>query len=207
VTRVCRDSITDGAVSTVDADHRYPDFLAERPIAAGHPMGVLNPGIASNQVLGTFPGGGASALDRFGRDVLDQPGVRSVIILDGINDIAISTLTTGEPVPAGQLIDGLKTLIQAARHGGIRVIGATITPTKGAVIPAFYTESGEAVREAVNDSIRHSGAYDAVVDLDRLFADPADPQRMQPEYDSGDGVHPNDAGMRAIAGAIDLHTL
>jgi lysophospholipase L1-like esterase len=201
------DSITDGAISTVDANHRYPDLLAERLIAAGHPMGVLNAGIASNQVLGTFPGGGASALDRFQHDVLDQPGVRSVIILEGINDIAIRTLTTGEPVTADQLIDGFKTLIQAAHKRGIRVIGATITPTQGAAIPAFYTEPGEAVREAVNDWIRTSGAYDAVVDLDRILVDPTHPQRMRAEYNSGDGVHPNDVGMRAIADAIDLNSL
>jgi lysophospholipase L1-like esterase len=201
------DSITDGAVSTVDANHRYPDVLAERLVSAGHPMGALNAGIATNQVLGTFPGGGASALDRFQHDALDQPGARAVIILEGINDIAISTLTTGEPVTAAQLIDGYKTLIQAAHRYGIRVIGATITPTKGATIPAFYTEPGEAVREAVNNWIRNSDAYDAVVDLDRLFADPTDPLQMRPEYNSGDGVHPNDAGMRAIADAIDLDTL
>jgi lysophospholipase L1-like esterase len=201
------DSITDGAVSTVDANHRYPDVLAERLVAAGHPMGVLNAGIASNQVLGTFPGGGASALDRFQHDALDQPGARSVIILEGCNDIAISTLTTGVPVTAAQLIDGYKTLIQAAHRRGIRVIGATIMPSKGAAIPAFYTEAGEAVREAVNNWIRSSRAYDAVVDLDHLFADPTDPLQMRPEYNSGDGVHPNDAGMRAIADAIDLDTL
>jgi lysophospholipase L1-like esterase len=201
------DSITDGAVSTVDANRRYPDVLAERLVAAGHPMGVLNAGIATNQVLGTFPGGGASALDRFQHDVLDQPGVRSVIILEGINDIAISTLVGGEPVTADQLIGGYKTLIQAARRRGIRVIGATITPTKGTIIPAYYTEAGEAVREAVNNWIRNSGAYDAVVDLDRVFADPTDPLQMRAEYNSGDGVHPNDAGMRAIAVAIDLDTL
>jgi lysophospholipase L1-like esterase len=201
------DSITDGAISTIDANHRYPDILAERLVAAGRPMGVLNAGIATNQVLGTFPGGGASALDRFQHDALDQPGVRSVIILEGINDIAISTLTTGEPVTAAQLIDGYRTLIQAAHRRGIRVIGATMTPTKGTIIPPFYTEQGESVREAANDWIRNSGAFDAVIDLDRLFADPADPQRMRPEYNSGDGVHPNDAGMRVIAGAIDLDTL
>jgi lysophospholipase L1-like esterase len=201
------DSITDGAISTVDANHRYPDLLAERLVAAERPMGVLNAGIASNQVLGTFPGGGASALDRFQHDALDQPGVRSVIILEGINDIAIKTLTTGAPVTAAQLIDGYKTLIQAAHQRGVRVIGATITPTKGSVIPAFYTEAGEAVREAVNDWIRTSGAYDAVVDLDRILADPTDPLQMRAEYNSGDGVHPNDAGMRAIADAIDLNCL
>jgi lysophospholipase L1-like esterase len=201
------DSITDGAISTVDANRRYPDLLAERLVAAGHPMGVLNAGIASNQVLATFPGAGASAVDRFQHDALDQPGIRSVIILEGINDIAISTLTTGEPVTAAQLIDGYKTLIQAAHQRDIRVIGATITPTKAAMDTPFYTEPGEAVREAVNDWIRTSGAYDAVVDLDRILADPTDPQRMRPEYNSGDGAHPNDAGMRAIADAIDLNTL
>lgn len=200
------DSITDGAVSTTDANHRYPDELAERLVAAGHPMGVLNAGIATNQVLGTFPGGGVSALDRFQRDALDQPGARTVIILEGINDIAINTLTTGQPVTAAQLIDGYRTLIQAAHRRGIRVIGATIMPTKGAVFP-FYTDGGDAVREAVNDWIRNSGVYDAVVDLDRVIADPADPDRMRPDYNSGDGVHPNDAGMRAIADAIDLDTL
>jgi lysophospholipase L1-like esterase len=201
------DSITDGAASTVDVNHRYPDLLAERLVAAGRPMGVLNAGIASNQVLGAFPGGGPSALDRFRHDALDQPGVRSVILLEGINDIAISTLTTGQPVDAAQLIDGYRTLVRAAHRRGIRVIGATITPTGGAAIPAFFTERGEAVREAVNDWIRTSGTFDAVVDFDRVFADPANPQRMRPAYDSGDGVHPNDAGMRALADAIDLDTL
>ncbi|MEU7873423.1 SGNH/GDSL hydrolase family protein [Dactylosporangium sp. NPDC049140] len=196
------DSITDGAVSTTDADHRYPDELADRLVAAGRPIGVLNAGIATNQVLGTFPGGGASALDRFRRDALEQPGVRCVILLEGINDIAISTLTTGEPVSAAALIDGYRTLIDAAHRRGIRVVGATLMPTKGAAIPAYYTERGEAVRTAVNEWIRGGGGFDAVVDLDHVFADPADPDRMRAEFDSGDGVHPNDAGMRAIAGAI-----
>lgn len=201
------DSITDGAASTTDADRRYPDALAERLIAAGRPIGVLNAGIATNQVLSTSPGGGASALDRFRRDALDQPGARTVIVLEGVNDIAISTLITGKPVTAAALIDGYQTLIDAAHRRGIRVVGATIMPTKGAVIPAYYTERGEAVRRAVNDWIRDGGSYDAVVDLDRVFADPADPDRMRPEYDSGDGVHPNDAGMQAIARAVDLDTL
>lgn len=201
------DSITAGAITAVDANHRYPDVLADRLVAAGRPMGVLNAGIATNQVLGTIPGGGASALDRFRHDALDQPGVRSVILLEGVNDIAISTAATGEPVPPDRLIAGYQALIEAARDRGIRVIGATITPTKGAARPAFRTEPGEVVRKAVNAWIRTSGAFDAVVDLDRLFADAGDPDRMRAEFDSGDGVHPNDAGMRAIAGAIDLDTL
>src|SRR5215207_5410846 len=172
------DSMTDGAMSTTDANNRYPDELAERVVATGRPI-----------------------------DVLKQPQVRTVIILEGINDIAISEATRGEPVTAAQLIDGYQTLIQAAHQNGVRVIGATIMPTKGTIFPAYYTERGEAVRDAVNSWIRTSGAYDAVVDLDRVFADPTDPDRMRPEYNSGDGVHPNDTGMNAIAEAIDLKTL
>jgi lysophospholipase L1-like esterase len=201
------DSITDGAMSTTDANNRYPDELAERLAAAGRSISALNAGISGNQLLASFPGYGASGLDRFRRDVLKQPQVRTVIMLEGINDIAISEATRGEPVTAAQLVDGYQTLIRAARDNGVRVIGATITPTKGTVFPAYYTERGEAVRDAVNSWIRTSGAYDAVVDLDRVFADPTDPDRMRPEYNSGDGVHPNDTGMRAIAEAIDLETL
>ena len=113
----------------------------------------------------------------------------------------------GEPATADQLIDGYTALIRAAHRRGVRVIGATLTPTKGAAIPVYYKPDGEAVREAVDDWIRGSGAYDAVVDLDRVLADPTDPARLRPGYDSGDGVHPNDAGMLAIADAIDLDTL
>src|SRR5215213_4549849 len=163
------DSMTDGAMSTTDANNRYPDELAERLVAAGRPIGVLNAGLSGNQLLASLPGYGASGLDRFRRDVLKQPQVRTVIVLEGINDIA-----------------------------------ATIMPTEGTIFPAYYTERGEAVRDAVNSWIRTGGAYDAVVDLDRVFADPTDPDRMRPEYNSGDGVHPNDTGMNAIAEAIDL---
>ena len=201
------DSMTDGAMSTTDANNRYPDELAERLVAAGRPIGVLNAGISGNQLLASLPGYGASGLDRFRRDVLKQPQVRTVIVLEGMNDIAISEATRGEPVTAAQLVDGYQTLIQAAHDNGIRIIGATIMPTKGTIFPAYYTERGEAVRDAVNSWIRTGGAYDAVVDLDRVFADPTDPDRMRPEYNSGDGVHPNDTGMNAIAEAIDLKTL
>jgi lysophospholipase L1-like esterase len=201
------DSVTDGAMSTTEADNRYPDELAERLVAAGRPMGVLNAGIGGNQLLASLPGYGPSGLDRFQRDVLSQPRARTVIIFEGINDIAISESTTGKPVTAAQLIEGYQTLIRAAHERGVHVIGATILPTKGTIFPAYYTPRGEAVRDAVNTWIRTSGTYDATVDLDRLFADPTDPDRMRPEYNSGDGVHPNDAGMRAIAEAIDLKAL
>jgi lysophospholipase L1-like esterase len=201
------DSITDGAMSTRDADNRYPDELAERLVASGRPMGVLNVGISGNQVLSDAPGSGESAVVRFKRDVLDQPHLQAVIILEGINDIGISVARSGEPVSAQELINGHRALIRAAHDCGIKVIGATITPTKGTIFPAYFTEHGEAVRDAVNEWIRTSGEYDAVVDFDLALADPADPDRLRPGFNSGDGVHPNDAGMRAIAAAIDLNTL
>jgi lysophospholipase L1-like esterase len=110
-------------------------------------------------------------------------------------------------VTAEQLITGYRTMIRAAHARGVRVIGATITPTKGVIYPGYYTERGEAVRDAVNHWIRTGCEYDAVVDFDRALADPADPDRMRHEYDGGDGLHPNDAGMRAMAAAVDLATL
>lgn len=200
------DSLTDGALSTLDANNRYPDELAERLVAAGRPMGVLNAGIGGNKVLTDTPGFGDRATARFRRDALGQAGVRTVIVLEGINDIGGGE-AAGAPVTAPQLIEGFRTLIRAARARGVKIIGATITPSKGCPYPGYDTERGKAVRDAVNHWIRTSGEYDAVVDLDRALGDPADPDRLRPEYDAGDALHPNDAGMRAIADAIDLNTL
>jgi lysophospholipase L1-like esterase len=204
------DSITDGPSSTLDADNRYPDELAERLVAAGRPLGVLNTGIASNRVLSDSPCFGERATARFQRDVLDRPQVHSVIVLEGINDIGASEANFGAcflpnpQITADELIDGYRALIRAAHAHGIRAIGATLTPIKGSF---FDTERAEAVRDAVNHWIRTGGEYDAVVDFDRALADPADPDRLRAAYDSGDGLHPNDAGMHAMAAAIDLHTL
>jgi lysophospholipase L1-like esterase len=200
------DSITDGALSTPDADNRYPDELAERLVAAGRPLAVLNAGIGGNQVLADMPGLGERATARFQRDALDQPGVRTVIVLEGINDIGFGALAGTLPT-AEQLIDGHRSLIRAAHARGVKVIGATILPFKGTIYPGYYTEPGEAVRDAVNDWIRTGGEYDAVVDLERAVADPADPDRIRPDYNGGDGLHPNDAGMRAMAAAVDLNAL
>ncbi|WP_345074424.1 SGNH/GDSL hydrolase family protein [Phytohabitans flavus] len=200
------DSITDGAVSTMDADNRYPDELAERLAAAGRPTGVVNAGIGGNKVLSGSPGLGAAAVERFRRDALGQPGVRTVIVLEGINDIGMGE-AAGTPVTAAQLIAGHQALIRAAHWRGVRIIGATVTPTKGCPYPGYDTARGEAVRDALNHWIRTSGEYDAVFDFDRALADPADPDRMRAEYDGGDALHPNDAGMRAMAQAIDLNAL
>jgi lysophospholipase L1-like esterase len=201
------DSLTDGTASTSDADNRYPDELAERLAAVGRPMGVLNAGIGGNRLLNDTPGCGQKATARFGRDVLGLPGVRTVIIMEGLNDIGISEGGFGEEVTGQQLIDGHRALIRAAHAHGIRVIGATLTPTKGTLLPGYYTDSGEAMRDKVNDWIRHSGEYDAVADFERAVADPSDQDQLRHDYDGGDGLHLNDAGMRALAQAVDLATL
>jgi lysophospholipase L1-like esterase len=200
------DSITDGSLSTPDANNRYPDELAERLVAAGRPTGILNAGIGGNRLLSDAPGFGERGVARFQRDVLSQPRVRTTIVLEGINDIGMGE-AAGTPVTAEQLIAGHRALARAARAAGVTVIGATITPTKGCPYPGYSTERGEAVRDAVNHWIRTSGEYDAVADFDRALADPADPDRMRGEYDGGDGLHPNDAGMRAMAEAVDLRSL
>jgi lysophospholipase L1-like esterase len=200
------DSITDGSFSTPDTNNRYPDELAERLAAARSPLGVLNAGIGGNQILTDQPGFGDRGVARFTRDALDRPGVRTVIILEGINDIGMGE-SAGKPVTAQQLIDGQRAMIRAAHARGVKVIGATITPTKGVTYPGYYTERGEAVRDAVNEWIRTSRAYDAVADFDRALADPADPDRMRADYNGGDSLHPNDAGMHAMAAAVNLREL
>ena len=201
------DSITDGAASTIDGFNSYPDELAER---LGNTRAVLNTGIGGNRVLNDSTCLGEKAGKRFQRDVLDQPRARTVIVLEGINDIGMSEFP-GQPcvlpnprVTAAELIAGHHELVKRAHAKGIRVIGATILPFKGA---GYFTERGEAVRDEVNTWIRTSGVYDAVVDFDRVMADPADPDALRPAYDSGDRLHPNDTGYRAMAAAVDLTTL
>jgi lysophospholipase L1-like esterase len=191
----------------VDADNRYPDELAERLLAAGRPLGVANAGIGGNRILTDAPGFGDRATARFERDVLSRPGIRTAIVLLGINDIGVGAGAEGTPATAPDLIDGHRTLIRAAHARGVTIIGATILPYAGTIYPGYYTERGEQVRDEVNHWIRTSGEYDAVADLDRALADPADPDRLAPAYDGGDGLHPNDAGMRAMAAAVPLREL
>jgi lysophospholipase L1-like esterase len=192
------DSITDGARSTTDTNNRWPDVLAKRLAARkGTPVAIMNAGISGNRVLGD--GAGLSALARFDKDVLMQTGVTHVVVMEGINDIGGAR---SNPSPsAADLIAAHKQLIERAKARGLKIYGATLTPFEGA---AYFTPEGEAKRQALNDWIRTSGAYDAVIDFDKATRDPAAPTKFLPAYDSGDHLHPNDAGYTAMGNAVDL---
>jgi lysophospholipase L1-like esterase len=195
-------SITDGVGSTHDANHRLPDLLARRLVAAGTaPRAVVNAGIAGNRLLSDLVGD--NGLARFDRDVLAQAGTRYVIVLIGTNDVGV---VTGAPdATADQIIVGHRQLIARAHALGIKALGATLTPFEGAtIVPGFYTAAGDAKRDAVNRWIRTSSEYDAVIDFDRVLRDPGHPARLRTGFDSGDHLHPNDAGYQAMADAIDL---
>ena len=204
------DSITDGVGSTTDANRRWSDALAERlqadPALAS--IAIVNAGIAGNRILndGVEPFIGPSSLSRFDRDALDKPGVRWVILLQGSNDISASDIleTPRDRVTAPQIIAGMQTLIARAHARGIRIWGATMLPRGGVQKPFVTTAAGTAARAMVNDWIRTSGAFDAVIDFERVMRDPERPDRLLPAFDSGDHLHPNNAGYRAMAAAVDL---
>jgi lysophospholipase L1-like esterase len=168
-----------------------------------HKMGVLDVGIAGNRVLHDIIG--PNALARFDRDVLVQTGVTHVIVLEGINDIGFSGIGfPDQAVSADEIIAGHKQLIERAHARGLKIFGGTLTPFEGTIFPGYFTPEGEAKRQAVNAWIRTSGEYDAVIDFDAAIRDPMHPSRMLPLYDSGDHLHPGDAGYEAMADAIDL---
>jgi len=198
------DSITDGFSTSPDADMAWPSVLARR-LGALHgqpPRAVINMGISGNRVL--REGAGSSALARFDRDVLARPGVRWVLLLEGINDIgfsAIAGLPESEKATAEDIIAGYRLLIGRARMHGLAIVGGTLTPFEGV---NTWSESGERMRQQVNQWIRGSGEFDAVVDFDAATRDPAAPTKLRREYDSGDHIHPNDAGNTAMADAVDL---
>jgi lysophospholipase L1-like esterase len=195
------DSITDGARSTSETNHAWPALLAARLAAkkdASH-VAVANMGIGGNRVL--RDGSGVSALARLDRDVLTQPGVKWMMLLEGINDIGREARDPAEAVTADELIAAYKQIIERAHALGVKVIGCTLTPYEGA---NYYQEKGEATRAAVNEFIRGGKAFDAVVDFDAATRDPQNPKRLRAEFDPGDHLHPNNAGYEAMAEAVDL---
>jgi len=196
------DSITEGAASTNNAFRGWPDRLAERLAAAHSKWSVVNAGIGGNRLLRY--GTGPSTLARLDRDVLSVSGVKAIILLEGINDIGRGFYPPTEPVTAEALIAADKQIIARAHAHGIMVYGATLTPYKGA---HYFMPEGERAREAVNQWIKTSGAFDGVVDFAPSVADKSDPTTFDTNYNLTDKLHPNDAGYQAMANAIDLGLL
>lgn len=199
------DSVTDGFGSTPDTNRRWPNLLAERlQSAGGSRLAVLNAGISGNRILHDFVG--ANALARLDRDVLVQTGVKYVVVLEGNNDFLIPGLigNPGQVVTVAQVIQGHRQMIDRAHALGLRIYGGTSMPVEGYPFPGFWLPALEANRQAVNDWIRTSNAYDAVIDFDAVMRDPSHPTRLLPAYDSGDHLHPNDAGYGVMADSIDL---
>jgi lysophospholipase L1-like esterase len=221
------DSITDGYGSTRNTNQRWPSLLAQRiadaanakeqaekqadpkpktPPEPAQTLAVVDEGIGGNRIL--LDGYGPSALARFNRDVLSIPGVSSVILLEGINDIGVATgpadprrAAPPTPLTAAQLEDGLAQLAAQAHAHNIKVFGATLTPYLGA---GYASPAGEAIREQLNTWIRTTPVFDGVIDFDKATADPANPHKLNPAYDHGDHLHPSDGGYKAMADAIDL---
>jgi len=197
------DSITDGANGTHDADRRWPDLLAARLQAADlTSVAVANAGISGNRILKPKPGLGVAALARFDRDVLAVPGVTDVIVLEGVNDFGMAWRDRDPQTPTpADLIAGYRQMIVRAHAAGLKIRLATILPFKDA---NYWSEQGEAIRQVVNAWIRSNTEADGVIDFDAVMRAPAEPLKLAPAYDSGDHLHPNDAGFRAMADAIDL---
>jgi lysophospholipase L1-like esterase len=194
------DSITDGDRSTPDTNSRWPDELARRLVSQHSTIAVLNEGIAGNRLL--KDGFGPNALSRFDRDVLSQTGVRFVIVLEGINDVGTSSIA-GD-VSAADIIAALRQLAVRAHASRLKIICATLTPFEGTTIPGYFTLDGEMKREAINEFIRTTRMFDGVIDFDKAVRDPSHQMQMLPQYDSGDHLHPNDAGYKAMGDAVDL---
>ncbi|MEJ2052364.1 MAG: SGNH/GDSL hydrolase family protein [Calditrichaceae bacterium] len=198
---VLGNSITDGRGSGTNKQNRWPDELSKRLLnnPGTKNVAVLNQGIGGNCVLRQCLG--PSALSRFKRDVINQSGVKWLIILEGINDIGGSRGEEGAGKVSDDLIAAYKKMIDSAHAAGIRVYGATLMPFGG----SFYdSPAHEKARQAVNEWIRNSKQFDAVIDLDKALRDPNNPSQLLPKADTGDHLHPSEAGHRMMAEAVDL---
>ncbi|PSD48707.1 lipase, partial [Stenotrophomonas maltophilia] len=196
--------------ASLDQDQRWTDHLAARLAPRG--IAVVNAGISGGRLL--RDGMGESVLARLQRDALDQPGVASVIVLIGINDISWpgTAFARNQARPAlAELQAGYRALAEQARGRGIRIVGATLTPFAGALpgtpLDDYYHPDKDVLRRQLNAWLRTDSPFDAVIDLDAALRDPADPSQMAAAYDSGDHLHPGDAGNRAMAEAVDLEVL
>jgi len=206
------DSITNGHQSTQNANARWPNDLARRLLSGppGQALGVIDEGISGNRLLHDSPCFGVHALARLNRDALTQAGAKDVILLEGINDIQFSNapnsgcFVPNTAVSAAQIIGAYLQIIHRAHAAGLKIFGGTLTPFKGS---AGWSPAAEAKREAVNHWIQTSGAFDGVIDFAAAVASPSDPLVMNPAFDSGDHLHPNDAGYQAMANAVDLAML
>jgi lysophospholipase L1-like esterase len=209
---VLGDSISDGVGSSANNFQRWPDLLAQRLAdRGGAGWGIANQGISGNRVLGD--GAGESALARFDRDILSLPGVTTLILFEGVNDLGLSfgkfegafaeeaRKNPSWKVSTDQMIAGYRQLVARAHANGLKVYGATIAPYKGAF---YWSEEGDQARQTINAFIRTGGLFDAVIDFDQVLRDPSDAASIRPGFHPGDHLHGSDAGYKAMADAIDL---
>jgi lysophospholipase L1-like esterase len=199
------DSITDGSRSTPDTNNRWPDHLARRLAAQNVRLGVLNVGIGGNRLL--TDGVGPNALARFDREVLAQTGVTQVVVLEGINDLGLASRSQ-TPVPAADdLIAAHRQLVERAHARGLRIYAGTLTPFDGTTIAGYWSKAGDDIRQAVNRWLRTSKTYDGIIDFEEKTRDPGKPTWFLAQFDSGDHLHPGDAGYKAMADVVPLELL
>lgn len=210
VVAVIGDSITDGATATLDANTRWTDFLAKR--LSPHQVAVINSGISGNRLLND--GMGDSALERLKKEVFQYSGVKTLIVLVGINDISWpgTAFAPKQPIPTFEaLTQGYKRVVDEAHRQGIQVIGATLLPFSGALpntpLDNYYQPNKDELRQRINHWMRTSHTFDGVLDLDQGLKDPKHPDRLNPIYDSGDHLHPNDRGNQQMANLVDVNQL
>ncbi|MFY7002045.1 SGNH/GDSL hydrolase family protein [Acinetobacter pittii] len=210
VVAVIGDSITDGATATLDANTRWTDFLAKR--LSPHQIAVINSGISGNRLL--TDGMGDSALERLQKEVFQYSGVKTLIVLVGINDISWpgTAFAPKQQIPTFEtLTQGYKRVVDEAHRQGIQVIGATLLPFSGALpntpLDNYYQPNKDELRQRINHWIRTNHTFDGVLDLERGLKDPKHPDRLNPIYDSGDHLHPNDRGNQQMANLVDLNQL